>query len=216
MTRETSPTAQGKDKNCFLCNPDAGLVYKNDPAGFALCGLGPIVKGYSVVATQEHVRSAADAAARESLEFCGFVSDVRKKLESSYGPCLITEHGRLPVCIDVSGTTDPHCYHAHFLMFPRAPNIEEEARSYFARVEYASSLDDALSLARAHEEYFLLSPSDKQFAIMTRPGKIIRQFARLLVAESLGSSDLANWRLHSLREEAASTAAELRGLLAKG
>src|SRR5205809_1699813 len=193
---------------CFLCSPDRDLVYTSDLTSLALCGLGPIVKGYSVVATQRHIRSAADAAAGEAPDFLPFVSEVRDRLESSYGSCLVTEHGRLPVCVDVSGTTDPHCYHAHFLIFPGAPDIEGVARSYFAHVEEASSLEAALGLARSHDEYFLISPDDSHFAVMTRPGKIIRQFARLLVADSLGFSELANWRLHSLRDEAASTAAE--------
>jgi hypothetical protein len=82
-------------------------------------------------------------------------------------------------------------------------------------VEYASSLDEALALGRGYDEYFLLSPNPRRFAIMTRPGRIIRQFARLLVAESLGRSELANWRAYSLREEAVSTAMDLRGLFTR-
>src|SRR5712692_1420988 len=124
-------------EGCFLCNPETGLVYWNDRTNIALCGLGPIVKGYSVVAPRSHVRSAADAAAGEAVEFLAFASEVRAKLSELYGPCLLTEHGRLPVCVDVSGTTDPHCYHAHFLMFPGVSTLEDKARSYFAHVKYA-------------------------------------------------------------------------------
>lgn len=201
-----------KGEGCFLCNPDADLVYQSDCTSLALCGLGPIVKGYSVVATRRHIGSAADAAAGEATEFPTFASDIRSKLAGLYGQCLVTEHGRLPVCVDVSGTTDPHCYHAHFLMFPGAPAVEATARSYFRKAEYASSLEEALEIARSHKEYFLVSPDPQRFVIMTRPGRLIRQFARLLVAESLGYPELANWRHHSLREDAALTAAELRGL----
>lgn len=203
-------------EGCFLCSPDADLMYWSNRTSLALCGLGPIVKGYSVVAPRLHIRSAADAAAGEVSEFLAFASDVRAKLSKLYGQCLLTEHGRLPVCIDISGTTDPHYYHAHFLMFPGVPALEDKASSYFARVKYASSLAEALEIARVENEYFLLSPDPQRFVVMTRPGRLIRQFARLLVAESLGRPELANWRRYSLREEAVSAAAELRGSFTEG
>jgi hypothetical protein len=106
--------------------------------------------------------------------------------------------------------SDPHCFHAHFLLFPGAPDLETTARSYFARAAYASSFEEALKMARVHPEYFLFSPDPSRFVILTRPGRLIRQFARLLVAEALGNPERANWRRFPLREEAVSTAAELR------
>ena len=51
----------GTEERCFLCSPDPALVYASDGSGVALCGLGPLVAGYSLVATRKHVRSAADA-----------------------------------------------------------------------------------------------------------------------------------------------------------
>lgn len=197
---------------CFLCNPDPELVYWSDPENIALCGLGPMLRGYSVVATRRHVRSAADAAAGEAPTFLAFASTARAKLETSFGGCLLSEHGRVPLCVDLSGTTDPHCYHAHFLLFPGAPSIEEKATAHFATVKKAASLKEALTLAAAFNEYFLLSPTGQQFLVMTRPGRIIRQFVRLLVSEAIGTPELANWRNDSSREEAALMADQLRRL----
>jgi hypothetical protein len=122
----------------------------------------------------------------------------------------MTEHGRVPACVDVSGTSDPHCYHAHFLLFPAAPPVEEEARKRFAKAEEASTLAGAMEIAALHEEYFLLSASAESFIVLTRPGKLVRQFARLLVADALGESNLANWRRFPGLEQAVSEAAQLR------
>jgi hypothetical protein len=203
-------------EECFLCDPDDDLVYWSNPDNLALCGLGPIVKGYSVVATTKHTPSAADAIAGQSSSLLSFTSNVRTKLEDRFGTCLLAEHGRMPVCMDPSGTSDPHCYHAHFLLFPAAPAIEERAISYFASVRRAESLAEALTVARDLNEYFLLSPKADQFLIMTRPGRLIRQFVRLLVSESIGQPELADWRNHARREEAASMARQLRRLFDKG
>ncbi len=197
---------------CFLCNPDPDLVYWSDSENIAMCGLGPILTGYSVVATRKHVRSATDAAAGEAPTFLAFASKARAKLEISFGQCLLAEHGRVPVCVDPSGTADPHCYHAHFLLFPGAPSIEEEAKTYFAKVRNVASLNQAMTIAAACNEYFLLSPTVQRFLVMTRPGRLIRQFVRLLVSEAMGVPELANWRIHSRREEAASMVYQLRTL----
>ena len=180
----------------------------------ALCGLGPVVDGYSVVATTDHVASAADES-RAGSSFASFASSVREKLVARFGSCLMTEHGRLPVCVDPSGTTDPHCFHAHFLMFPGITFPDESLTAYFLSQERADSLDKALSLAREHEEYFLFSQDAQHFSVFVRPARIVRQFARLLVADAIGKPELANWRLYPRREDAVRSATALREMFSK-
>jgi hypothetical protein len=166
--------------------------------------------GYSVLATRHHVPSGADAAIASPDAFATFVEQVRLILEGRYGSCLITEHGRVPVCADPSGTTDPHCFHAHFLLFPGAPPIMEAARAHFATLRVEHCLAEALRTCADLDEYFLFSPDNRTFAVMTRPGKLIRQFARLLVADSLGHPEEANWRRAPRERQATNTAQELR------
>ena len=202
--------AASRGADCFLCAPDASLVYAGDSSVFVLCGLGPIVEGYSVVGTRVHVRSCADAVV-STPELVPFTEWVRKKLTERYESCLLTEHGRLPVCVPTAA--DRHCLHAHFLLFPGAPDIVEEARRYFAEVAVAPTLEQALAIAHAHEEYFLLSPLANGFFVMTRPGRLIRQFARLLVAEAVGHPERANWARHPDKERVEATATELRRIV---
>jgi hypothetical protein len=200
----------GDETGCFLCKPDPALVYYRDRTTIALCGLGPLVKGYSVVAARSHIRSAADAAIGDYPGLLDGVVTVRRHLCHRFGSCLVTEHGRVPVCVDVSGTTDPHCYHAHFLLFPQAPAVEAAAISPFAKVQEASDLREALRIAATCQEYFLFSPTDTRFLIMTRPGKLVRQFSRMIVASALGRENLANWRKFPNRKTAVADAAELK------
>jgi diadenosine tetraphosphate (Ap4A) HIT family hydrolase len=201
-----------KNDGCFLCAPEHELIYLTDQVGLALCGLGPLLEGYSVVATTEHVRSAADNEEKKSAQFVNFATLVRSTLISRFGSCLMTEHGRLPLCINHSGTSEPHCYHAHFLLFPGAKSIEERARSFFRSTQVFDSLKTALESTQNSEEYYLLSPTPTRFLIMTRPGRMMRQFSRFLVAESLGQPELANWRRHANRNDAVSTARNLKAL----
>jgi hypothetical protein len=192
-----------------LCSPDPELVYAEVAEAFALAGLGPITEGYSVVATRQHIASAADAI-QVTSGLVEFAESVRSELAKRAGSCLLTEHGRLPVCVDISGTSDSHCYHAHFLLFPGAPDITPLAASYFRTAEQSNGVQSALELAAPYSDYLLVSPNAHSATVMTRPGRIIRQFARVLVADSLGRANQANWRKHPNKESAIETAASLR------
>jgi hypothetical protein len=127
----------------------------------------------------------------------------------------MTEHGRVPVCATAL-SAERHCYHAHFLLFPAAPAVEHLARTYFADVELASTLEDALKRAAGEHEYFLLSPAPDRFLVMKLPARMVRQFARLLVAGQLGAPELADWRRFPKQEEARNFAATMRALMGRG
>jgi hypothetical protein len=204
-----------EDQACFLCAPEADLIYAGNGNAFALCGLGPIVPGYSLLATKIHKPSAADAFA-DGTDFLEFAEQIREFLASRYGGCLITEHGRVPVCLGQSGTSDPHCYHAHFLFFPGVPDIVEVASRYFPRVQTTSSLGEALTLASEAKDYFLISPNAKEAHIMSRPDRLMRQFARVLVADAVGKPKLASWRKYPDRQACTNLARHFRTLIERG
>lgn len=197
------------DNICFLCNPPRDLVYAESDSAFALTGLGPILPGYTVVATKMHAASAADVNEQDS-SFVPFAESIRSFLTSRFGSCLLTEHGRMPVCVGASGKADPHCFHAHFLLFPGAPAVLQEARRYFADEHRSDSLIRALEGAVDEKEYLLISPEPRSASILMRPGLLIPQFARKLVADAVGAPELANWRRDPKRAQAVAQADSLR------
>jgi hypothetical protein len=208
-----STIADGGD--CFLCNPRPELVYASVDESLALCGLGPLGPAYSIIATKAHVRSAADAYNTVS-GFIDFTNDVRAILDGLFGSSVLTEHGRLGACVGPSGASDPHCFHAHFLLFPGVPNIVENARSYFAEDRLSSTLSNAMQIANeSPDEYFLVSGSVDSFHIMTRPSELIRQFARWLVAGALNTPEKANWQEFPDEQNALRCAQDLREVFKK-
>lgn len=198
--------------DCFLCSPDPSLIYAETSDCFALAGLGPIVPGYTVVSIRSHIASAADAHLHIP-SLTAFTGQLRARLDKLYGPCLLTEHGRVPVCTSSIRLIDSHCLHAHFLVFPDVPDIQSHALSYFAHCIYCDTLPEILQAARGQNEYFLFSPTDSRYALMTRPGRLIPQFARWIVAESIGRPELTNWKAHPNLVQAQQTAAYLRDAL---
>ena len=196
--------------NCFLCSPDEALVYTRTAAGTALCGLGPIVKDYSVVGTSLHVRSAADALMSGIDVFLSFAEEIRAFLIAQNGSCLLTEHGRVPVCAGGAGAHESHCFHAHFLLFPSAPDVMDEVAKQCESFSTANSLIDALDSASDLPDYFLISPDPDSYRVLRSQGRLPRQFARHMVASALGLPELADWRLHAGYSNAKQNAAVLR------
>ena len=84
------------------------------------------------------------------------------KLQYNTKPLLMTEHGRVPVCLKDDDQHDPHCFHAHFLIFQSAEDIEELVASYFLERKVFYSLSDALAFATKCENYHLFSPHSKR------------------------------------------------------
>lgn len=206
-------TQPSSTSDCFLCNPDTGLLYLTIGDCFALVGLGPLVSGYSVVSTRSHVRSAADLEPGKRKEFTEFSQSIRIELARMFGSCIIAEHGRMPVCFRQTGLSEPHCYHAHFLLFPGVPSVDGLAVPYFRSIQVYSDLKGALDRALELEgEYYLLSSAPDRFLVMEDPVRHVRQFSRALVAAAVGKPHLADWQEHPNLDDALANATRLKAL----
>jgi hypothetical protein len=197
------------DTRCFLCEPDPKLLIHDGRSMRLIAGLGPLVPGYTVLASKKHSRSLADLA-DESPEAIEELRDIRRRMTAVYGAAMITEHGRVPVCRDDNDEHEQHCHHAHCLVFPTAVDILPNAESYFGRVETRNSLAAALALARGAENYFLVSADDRRYSVFSEPLSAPRQLARYLVAFATNQPGLADWRVQPREAEAKAMAEELR------
>ena len=153
----------------------------------------------------------ADVRGAELDEQIEALGKVRDHLTVTFGgSCIITEHGRIPVCNDpAEHEHDAHCFHAHFLVFPNAPDISGLARSYFSDAHTFSELRQAMEYAAVHREYVLVSPTATEFTIFTKPLNLPRQLARSLVAHAIHCPELADWRKTPNWDQAIQTAQNL-------
>jgi hypothetical protein len=197
-------------KACFLCEPDPSLIYASDAEFFAMCGYGPIVPGYSIIATKAHVRSCADLSHMEKGRLEIFLKSV-SDLISIYGDSVITEHGRVPICDYLKDSADAHCYHAHILLFPGSPSILHSAEQATVCHGCRRSLPEALSFAETLDHYVLIAePTKSDFRVFGPPDPPTRQFARLLVATEMGRPQAADWRMDTNRDAALRFAVQFR------
>jgi hypothetical protein len=178
-------------KDCFLCSPNTNLIYEEIDNAFLMAGLGSIVAGYSIVATREHIRYLSELSEKHYIQFIEFLIQSRKRLIGKYGSCLLTEHGKMPMC---DSEASEHCYHPHFLMFPSAPDIVEVAKSSFESYRCYDNIRDALDYGLQLSEYCLISPSEEKHFIFNCSNSLPKQYLRMLVAEAYGRAGSANWR----------------------
>ena len=125
--------------------------------------------------------------------FVQYVGYIRNGLSEMYGSCLLTKHGRQPLC-SIDDMNLAHCYHPHFLLFPNAPAIAKGASECFKTVEKFTDFMSAMNFATTLEGYFFVSQSEKEYMVMSPTGAMPRQFARVLVSMVVNKSEMAGWR----------------------
>lgn len=199
-------------QDCFLCKPSELLTVDSRKDAFTMAGLGPIVDGYAIVATRDHLYRLASSSAEYMVAYADYATQIRRKLAQHYGTCILTEHGNMPICgIDVYNHS--HCFHPHFLLFPNGSSIFEAAREYFQYPGHQfSTLIEALNFGKSLNHYLLVSENEDGYFVFIPDKDLPRQFARALIAEGIDALELASWRNHPGVEMTLANANELKKL----
>lgn len=181
--------------DCFLCSPDESLVYLRTDLYFAMLGHGPLGRGYSLIATSEHVPSMLDIENDAVDELVSFTARVREVLRPHYGDVLVTEHGRVAACVaEATRRYEPHCLHAHRLVFPGQEDLDLGAEMPGDDVRPFASFTEARRLFDWPAQYLYAERPDSSCQIVAAPRRVPRQFFRTVVAARRGERELANWQ----------------------
>jgi hypothetical protein len=183
--------------NCFLCTPERRWVYAQTEDFYAMLGLGPIVEGYSLIGTVAHVPSMFDLSEGDVDKLMAFTDRVREVLAPQYGEVIITEHGRVPPCVDRDRDgQQAHCFHAHRLVFPIQADLTDALEQYCPEMlEYGNFKDCWRSFSWRGEYLYYERPDGTCVAAMA-PLRTVRQFFRYRLAERLGQPELADWKTY--------------------
>jgi diadenosine tetraphosphate (Ap4A) HIT family hydrolase len=179
---------------CFLCSPEANWVYARSGSFYSMLGLGPVVEGYSLLATTDHTKSMLDLSEAEVEELIDFTQYTRKLLSTHYGDSIITEHGRVAPCVGSNrDRQQTHCFHAHRLIFPTSADLTEAISNYGLEVQEYSNFREGWSQFSWTGEYLYFERADGSCLIAGAPMRSVRQFFRHKVAELMGQPEVANW-----------------------
>lgn len=161
-----------------------------------MLGHGPIVAGYSIIATVGHEPSMMDLDGAVARRLEDFTETVREQLRNPFGPAVITEHGRVAPCVATpTQAYEPHCLHAHRLVFPGLPDLDVETLAAgFKWRRYASFADLRDAADRPLGQYLACQPATGEAIVADVSGPLPRQFFRTLAAITAGHPELADWR----------------------
>jgi hypothetical protein len=162
-----------------------------------MLGLGPIMEGYSIIASRGHIPSYFDLPEDWIDDYVDFRETVLKQLAQSFQPAILTEHGRVPACdFYDQHPHQAHCYHAHQLVFPAEVDLEPRLRNAFKYdISKFTSFNEAhAAMKETEEEYLYYEGADRQPVVIPTPQRHIRQFFRLLVADAVGHPERTGWR----------------------
>lgn len=182
---------------CFLCTPEPEWTWLESEHFRAILGVGPIGTGFTLIAAREHVPSMLDLPPAAARELQSFTAAVRQRLEPLFGPSSIGEHGRVSPCVGPSVRRhEPHCLHAHRLVFPGRPVMTLTGTLRGLR----PAVYDGFAQIRtdfAHPgQYVYIEDSTGRCEVAPVGGPLPRQFLRAVAASYAGAPELADWRSH--------------------
>jgi hypothetical protein len=180
--------------SCFLCTPNQDWIYEQDDEFFAMLGLGPIVEGYSLLATKSHTPSMLDLSFHEAEHLVTFTERIKQILKPHYGDVVITEHGRVAPCVDRDrDRKEFHCFHAHRLIFPTEMDLSIAFSEHNLETEEYPNFIECWRGFSWKGEYLYYERADGSCLIAPAPMRLVRQFFRYKVAEYVGHPELADW-----------------------
>jgi hypothetical protein len=133
----------------------------------------------------------------ESLvaELWDFTREVRDRLFPLGGRAVVAEHGRVSACTARAvARHEPHCLHAHRLVFPGIERIDLVAAAPNLPVVNFSDARTLPSTVRWPGHYLYVEEPDGSGQLGLVEGPLPRQFLRFLAARELGVPELADWR----------------------
>jgi hypothetical protein len=180
--------------SCFLCDPEPEYTWANSEHFRAILGIGPVGEGFTLIAAREHESSMLDVPSDQVDDLIAFTDLVRRRLDARYGSTVVAEHGRIAPCVEPGVQKhEPHCLHAHRLVFTGASRIDLAATA--PRMEICQFAD--FETARDYYEdkgQYLYVEDDDGVQVGRIDGPLPRQFLRAIVALEQGRPHLADWR----------------------
>lgn len=178
------------EQNCRFCNPPdkERIIYETDNF-YVMLSLGPIVEGYLLIVTKEHISTCAFIEHEE--EFDSLASKIREILTAEYGGCLFYEHGRAGTCLTFSEGSK-HCYHAHMHCLPLNIELNKKMNKKFLKVSTKDWNTFRKIIHEYNEPYLFVDDGEKIVHFVVQED-IRRQYLRYLTAMEIGKENLWDW-----------------------
>lgn len=183
-----------ESSSCFLCNPEPEYTWATSEHFSAVLGIGPVGEGFTLIAAREHVSSMLDLGQAAAEDLIHFTKMVRDRLGVLYGSTVVAEHGRVAPCVEPGVRKhEPHCLHAHRLVFTGASQIDLTSAAPKITVRHFGDFETARDYYDDPGQYLYVE-DESGIQVGRIDGPLPRQFLRAIVALEQGRPHLADWR----------------------
>ncbi len=183
-----------ESSSCFLCNPEPEYTWATSEHFRAVLGVGPVGEGFTLIAAREHVPSMLDLGQDAAEDLIRFTESVCGRLGVIYGSTVVAEHGRVAPCVEPGiREHEPHCLHAHRLVFTGASRIDLAVAAPKMKIRRFADFETARDYYDDSGQYLYVE-DDSGVQVGRIDGPLPRQFLRAIVALEQGRPHLADWR----------------------
>lgn len=175
---------------CRFCLPPEKerIIYTTENF-YVMVSLGPIVEGYLLIISKEHIGACLHLPVEYMEEFCSLKDRVYNILMEVYGACIFYEHGKLGSCVS-EGEEHIHCFHAHLHCIPAKVDLNFIIEQEMTGQRY-QSFSDCYGEMKDVNKYLYVE--DESIMTYQPQGKLRRQYLRYKLAEAQGLTNRWDW-----------------------
>jgi len=177
---------------CRFCNPpDKERILYESKNFYVMLSLGPIVEGYLLVVSKDHLDCCAVYDPELGAEFDELVASVKSILTKEYGGCICYEHGQAGDCLMPANSNRIHCYHSHMHFIPLNVKLSSLIDCEFNPIILTSLENFRKRYQTYPTPYLFVNDGEMK---MYNINKIIRsQYLRYKLASLVGKDNLWDW-----------------------
>ena len=175
---------------CRFCNPPEPerILYETDNF-YVMVSLGPIIEGYLLIVTKEHIGACLNIPDNLFEEFLFIKKKVKRVLLNVYGACLFFEHGKIGTSLTM-GEDHKHCLHAHLHCIPTNFQLNKVVGQDFASHLF-ETMNECYESMKGIDKYLFIE--DEVIKTYVPEFKIRKQYLRYKLALSLNHKDRWDW-----------------------
>jgi ATP adenylyltransferase len=176
---------------CRFCSrPDKDRILHETSNFYIMLSLGPIVEGYLLLISKEHLGCCAEIPEDMASEFEYLYNKIIQIQQKVYGHSVAYEHGRAGSCM-VLTEGSKHCYHAHMHFLPALVKLNEEVSKDFDSICINGFNEFKSAYKEIGGAYMYVDDGRKElYCIDTQ---IRRQYLRYKVSKLIGRGNLWDW-----------------------
>ena len=179
------------EEHCRFCNPpEKERILYYSKSFYVMLSLGPIVEGYLLIISRNHLDCSAVYDDELGKEFDTLAEEVKKILKKVYGSYILYEHGRDGSSLQFSEGNE-HCFHAHMHCIPTSVKLNQIISREFEPIKLSSYSEFRGAYKTKFAPYLFVEDDVKNIYFIDK--EIKRQYLRYHLANELSVPELWDW-----------------------